>query len=112
MRISKRWPCTCEGKSSSGKDSGSFSGSGASPGGVIVLIRKKKPSAVKLRKRASFSREQDDIFVGSVLGVRDIISFHAASVGELKSQLAIAIEDYLSDCKTRGISAAKRHRAK
>lgn len=51
--------------------------------------------------------ERDDIFVGRVLGVRDIISFHAASVSELKSQLSIAIEDYLSDCKTRGISAAK-----
>lgn len=51
--------------------------------------------------------ERDDIFVGRVLGVRDIISFHAASVSELKVQLAIAIDDYLDDCATRGISPEK-----
>jgi len=29
--------------------------------------------------------ERDDIFVGRVLGVRDIISFHAALVTELRA---------------------------
>jgi predicted HicB family RNase H-like nuclease len=51
--------------------------------------------------------ERDDIFVGRVLGVRDIISFHASSVSELKAELAIAIDDYLEDCETRGMSPDK-----
>ncbi|WP_442963494.1 type II toxin-antitoxin system HicB family antitoxin [Pseudomonas sp. 3JA] len=45
--------------------------------------------------------ERDDIFVGRVLGVRDIISFHADSVTELHAEFASAIEDYLADCRTR-----------
>ncbi|SDX01407.1 type II toxin-antitoxin system HicB family antitoxin [Pseudomonas sp. NFACC08-1] len=42
--------------------------------------------------------ERDDIFVGRVLGGRDIISFHAESVTELRAEFASAIEDYLADC--------------
>ncbi|WP_256578930.1 type II toxin-antitoxin system HicB family antitoxin [Pseudomonas sp. VI4.1] len=42
--------------------------------------------------------ERDDIFVGRVLSVRDIISFHADSVAELRAGFAAAVEDYLADC--------------
>lgn len=48
--------------------------------------------------------ERDDIFVGRVLGVRDIISFHADSVAELRTELAVAVDDYLADCAERGQS--------
>jgi len=51
--------------------------------------------------------ERDDIFVGRVLGVRDIISFHADSVAELKAELAVAIEDYLADCLEKGVAPKK-----
>lgn len=51
--------------------------------------------------------ERDDIFVGRVLGVRDIISFHAASVSGLKAKLGAAIDDYLDDCATKGLSPQK-----
>lgn len=51
--------------------------------------------------------ERDDIFVGRVLGVRDIISFHADSVAELRAGFAAAIEDYLADCAEQGISPEK-----
>ncbi|MBC3346875.1 type II toxin-antitoxin system HicB family antitoxin [Pseudomonas sp. SWRI196] len=51
--------------------------------------------------------ERDDIFVGRVLGVRDIISFHADSVTELRSEFASAIEDYLADCAEQGVSPEK-----
>lgn len=48
--------------------------------------------------------ERDDIFVGRVLGVRDIISFHADSVAVLRAEFAHAVDDYLADCAEQGIS--------
>jgi predicted HicB family RNase H-like nuclease len=51
--------------------------------------------------------ERDDIFVGRLLGVRDIISFHGDSVAELRTQFQLAVEDYLEDCAERGIPPEK-----
>jgi len=51
--------------------------------------------------------DRDDIFVGRVLGVRDIISFHADSVSALHSEFQAAVDDYLADCKERGVSPDK-----
>lgn len=51
--------------------------------------------------------ERDDIFVGRVLGIRAIISFHADNVAELRRALTEAMDDYLQDCKERGISPEK-----
>lgn len=50
--------------------------------------------------------ERDDIFVGRVLGVRDIISFHGETVDQLRGdgEFESAIRDYLADCEERGIS--------
>jgi len=50
---------------------------------------------------------RDNIFVGRVLGVRDIISFHADSVAELRAEFQAAMEDYLSDCAERGVAPEK-----
>ncbi|MDZ3993389.1 type II toxin-antitoxin system HicB family antitoxin [Pseudomonas sp. Teo4] len=51
--------------------------------------------------------ERDDIFVGRVLGIRDIISFHASSVPELHEAFREALDDYLADCAEQGISPEK-----
>ncbi|MDI9777533.1 type II toxin-antitoxin system HicB family antitoxin [Pseudomonas putida] len=51
--------------------------------------------------------ERDDIFVGRVLGMRDIISFHASSVSELHEAFRQALEDYLADCAEQGITPEK-----
>jgi len=51
--------------------------------------------------------ERDEIFVGRVLGLRTIVSFHGKSVSELRKQFRIAIEDYLSDCAERGLSSER-----
>ncbi|MBT9237296.1 type II toxin-antitoxin system HicB family antitoxin [Pseudomonas inefficax] len=50
---------------------------------------------------------RDDIFVGRVLGMRDIISFHASSVPELHEAFRGALEDYLADCAEQGIAPEK-----
>lgn len=51
--------------------------------------------------------ERDDIFVGRVLGLRSIISFHGKTVTELRREFALAIKDYLADCGEQGISPEK-----
>jgi len=51
--------------------------------------------------------ERDDIFVGRLLGVRDIISFHADTVTGLRAEFHAAVEDYLSDCAEQGIAPEK-----
>lgn len=51
--------------------------------------------------------ERDDIFVGRVLGLRSIISFHGKTVAELRRAFSAAIKDYLADCAERGLSPEK-----
>jgi len=41
--------------------------------------------------------ERDGLFVGRVLGVRDIISFHADTLTQLRTEFRRAMEDYLGD---------------
>ena len=51
--------------------------------------------------------ERDGVFVGRVLGVRAIISFHGQTVDELRSELEMALGDYLADCEEQGIAPEK-----
>nr|WP_222124874.1 type II toxin-antitoxin system HicB family antitoxin [Variovorax boronicumulans] len=50
---------------------------------------------------------RDDIFVGRVLGLRHIISFHGKTVAELRREFSGAVKDYLADCEAQGISPEK-----
>jgi predicted HicB family RNase H-like nuclease len=47
---------------------------------------------------------RDDIFVGRVLGVRDIISFHADTVADLHKEFQVSIDDYLANCEEMGVT--------
>lgn len=51
--------------------------------------------------------ERDNIFVGRVLGVRDIIGFHGETVAELRADFEAAIDFMLQDCQARGIAPEK-----
>ena len=51
--------------------------------------------------------ERDGIFVGRVLGLRSIISFHGKTVAELRREFAAAVRDYLADCEQQEISPEK-----
>jgi predicted HicB family RNase H-like nuclease len=51
--------------------------------------------------------ERDNIFVGRVLGLRTMISFHGDTVAELRSDFEIAIEEFLRDCKEQGLRPEK-----
>ena len=46
-------------------------------------------------------------FVGRVLGLRSIISFHGKTVAELRRAFAAAVKDYLGDCEEQGVSPDK-----
>ena len=48
--------------------------------------------------------ERDNIFVGRVLGVRSIISFHGETVKELRTEFECSVKDYLADCKSEGVA--------
>jgi predicted HicB family RNase H-like nuclease len=51
--------------------------------------------------------ERDNLFVGRVLGLRSMISFHGKTVAELRSQFQAAVDDYLEDCKSQEITPEK-----
>lgn len=51
--------------------------------------------------------ERDNIFVGRILGICTIVSFHGETVAQLRAEFELAIKDYLADCKERGIHPEK-----
>jgi predicted HicB family RNase H-like nuclease len=51
--------------------------------------------------------ERDNILVGRILGIRTIISFHGETVRELRAEFETAVEDFLDDCKLRGLTPEK-----
>lgn len=51
--------------------------------------------------------ERDNIFVGRILGICNIISFHGETVTELRAEFEHAINDYLADCKEQGMQPEK-----
>jgi predicted HicB family RNase H-like nuclease len=51
--------------------------------------------------------DRDNIFVGRILGVRTMISFHGETVAELRSEFERAVDDYVHECKEQGIEPEK-----
>ena len=51
--------------------------------------------------------ERDGLFVGRLIGLRAIISFHGETVAELQSNLKAAVDDYLEDCAAQGVVPEK-----
>lgn len=51
--------------------------------------------------------ERDNLFVGRILGIRSIISFHGETVGELRAEFEKAVEDYVGECKALGLKPEK-----
>ena len=51
--------------------------------------------------------ERDNIFVGRVLGIRTMISFHGQTVAELRAEFEGAVEDFVRECKEKGLKPEK-----
>lgn len=45
---------------------------------------------------------RDNLLVGRLLGIQDVIGFHAESVGELATAFREAVDDYLATCEAIG----------
>ena len=45
---------------------------------------------------------EDHIFVGHIIGIRDVIGFHGESVRELETAFHEAIDNYIEACKELG----------
>ena len=45
---------------------------------------------------------EDDLLVGHIMNINDIISFHGTSVKEIKAAFKEAVDDYLAYCKELG----------
>ncbi len=43
--------------------------------------------------------DEDRIFVGHLVGIRDIVGFHGSSVDELEAAFHEAVDDYLAHCE-------------
>ena len=50
---------------------------------------------------------QDNIFVGTVIGLNDMLGFHGASVGELMASFQNCVDNYLSWCAEAGKNPEK-----
>ena len=51
--------------------------------------------------------ERDNIFVGRVLGIRTMISFHGETVAELRGEFEAAVEGFVRECKEKGLRPEK-----
>ena len=51
--------------------------------------------------------DRDSLFVGRLLGIRDIVSFHADNVSELRDAFEEAVDDYIFTCAKIGKPAEK-----
>jgi predicted HicB family RNase H-like nuclease len=45
---------------------------------------------------------EDGVFAGRLLGINDVVGFHAESVGELRTVFHEAVEDYIAACAKAG----------
>jgi predicted HicB family RNase H-like nuclease len=52
----------------------------------------------------------DDVFVGKILGINDLINFEGNSVSELKKALKEAVDDYLKTCLKVGKAPEKTYK--
>jgi predicted HicB family RNase H-like nuclease len=56
--------------------------------------------------------DDDEIFFGQVLGIRDFVSFHADTVAELKTAFQDSVDDYLETCRKTGKTPNKPYSGK
>jgi len=52
---------------------------------------------------------EDKIFIGRIIGINDVISFHGETVSELESAFAESVNDYLSACEKLGQAPNKAY---
>ena len=56
--------------------------------------------------------DEDELLIGRVVGIRDIITFHGNSVDEIRAAFQEAIDFYLETCAERGEKPNKPYSGK
>ena len=46
--------------------------------------------------------DEDEIFLGKIAGISDVVGFHASSVADLKNAFHEAVDDYIEACAKAG----------
>lgn len=59
--------------------------------------------------KIEFSND-DNLLIGSVIGINDSLNFHGTTVDELKEQFGICIDDYLEMCEFFGKDPEKEYK--
>jgi predicted HicB family RNase H-like nuclease len=55
---------------------------------------------------------EDDVFVGHIAGIKDVVGFHADTVADLKEAFHEAVDDYLTACTKSGKTPDKPYSGK
>ncbi|MGE0213195.1 MAG: type II toxin-antitoxin system HicB family antitoxin [Parvibaculaceae bacterium] len=61
--------------------------------------------------RIDFDNE-DELFVGRIAGIKDIVGFHAETVAKLKAAFREAVDDYIETCVKAGKEPQKPYSGK
>ncbi len=56
--------------------------------------------------------DEDELFIGRVVGIRDMITFHGESVEEIRDAFHDAVDFYLETCAERGEQPNKPYSGK
>ncbi|MCB1073526.1 MAG: type II toxin-antitoxin system HicB family antitoxin, partial [Chlamydiia bacterium] len=56
--------------------------------------------------------DEAEVFFGSVLGIKDVITFQGRSVDEIKQAFRDSVNDYLDFCRERGEKPDKPYSGK
>lgn len=56
--------------------------------------------------------EEDRCFIGDLIGIRDIVSFHGDSLAEIRAAFEESVDDYLLTCQEFNRSPQKPARGK
>lgn len=60
---------------------------------------------------AGISYDDDDrLFIGTIIGIKDKVAFHGTSIHELEEHFHTSVDEYLSFCKEVGKNPDKEYR--
>jgi len=56
--------------------------------------------------------DEDQLLIGQIAGIHDVVGFHGESVGELRRAFEEAVDDYLQTCERLGRAPQKAYSGK
>ncbi|WP_449434602.1 type II toxin-antitoxin system HicB family antitoxin [Pseudomonas putida] len=56
--------------------------------------------------------DEDQLLIGHVAGIRDVIGFHGESINELRQAFVEAVDDYIETCERLGREPQKAYSGK